>query len=153
MFGIDLKHSQIYDVSIRAQNRLGQSRTSISIKAQTKDVPIEKEQLPQIEHSTIHFSEKTLDYRLNNSSYNSLKVPLCLRIDIYNRSTICERIVTSSGVIKLDENDLNNVLNVSICLDQYDEYCGKAIPVEMSKKIRCFHSYRTSFFFSLFFRT
>ena len=71
---------------------------------------------------------------MNNSSFISLKVPLCIRIEIYNRSNLCERIVTSSGVIKLDENDLNNVLNVSICLDQYEDYCGKSIPVEMSKR-------------------
>jgi hypothetical protein len=90
--------------------------------------------LPEIEHSAIHFAEKTLDYRLNNSSFVSFKVPLCIRIEIYNRSNICERIVTSSGVIKLDEVDLMNVLNVSICLDQYEDYCGKSIPVEMSMR-------------------
>jgi len=131
---------------------LGQSRNSASIIVQTKNVPIEKEglslktsqsssirdhfylDLPQIEYSTIHISDKTLDYRLNNTSFTSLKVPLCIRIDIFNRSNICERIVTSSGIIQLDENDFLNVFNVSICLDQYEDYCGKSIPVEMSKK-------------------
>ncbi len=141
LFRLDLKHSQIYNISIRARNRLGQSRKSISIKTDTKDVPIEKEDLPQIEYSSIHFLEKSLDYRLNNFSFITSKVPLCLRIDIYNHSTLCERIVTSSGVIKLDENDLSNVLNVSICLDQYEDYCGQAIPVEMSKKMRTFSSH------------
>ena len=129
-----MKHSQIYNISIRARNRLGQSRKSISIKVETKDVPIVKDDLPQIEYAAIHFSEKSLDYRLNNFSFLSLKVPLCLRIDIYNHSTFCERIVTSSGMIKLEENDLINVLNVSICLDQYEDYCGQAMPVEMSKR-------------------
>ena len=133
---IDLKHSQVYNISIRARNRLGESRKIISIQAETKNVPIEKDQLPELEHSIIQFSEKTLDYRVNNSTFDSLKVPLCLRMDIYNHSTLCERIVTSSGVIQLDENQLNNIHNVSICLDQYDEYCGKAIPVEMSKRKR-----------------
>jgi hypothetical protein len=84
---------------------------------------------------------------LNNTGFTSLKVPLCIRIDIYNRSNICERIVTSSGIIQLDENDLVNVFNVSICLDQYEDYCGKSIPVEMSRKaMSCF--YRMFFFFS-----
>jgi hypothetical protein len=88
--------------------------------------------LPQIEHSTIHLSERTLNYQLNNSSFLSLKVPLCLRIDISNQSNKCERIVTSSGMIKLDQDDLNHISNVSICLDQYEDYCGKSLPVEMS---------------------
>ena len=43
---IDLKHSQIYNIIIRAQNRLGQSRNSASILIQTKDVPIRKEGCP-----------------------------------------------------------------------------------------------------------
>ncbi len=150
IFLIDLKHSQIYNISIRAQNRLGQSRKILSLKAQTKDVPIEKEELPEIEYSTINLSEKTLDYRLTNSSFISLKVPLCIRIDIYNRSTICKRIVTSSGLIKLDENDLINVVNVSICLDHYEDYCGKIIPVEMSKKNELFSFFFDVFFFSFF---
>jgi hypothetical protein len=42
---IDLKHSTVYNITIRAQNHLGQSRNSISIRAETKDVPIEKEGL------------------------------------------------------------------------------------------------------------
>jgi len=87
---------------------------------------------------------------LTNSSFISLKVPLCIRIDIYNRSTICKRIVTSSGLIKLDENDLINVVNVSICLDHYEDYCGKIIPVEMSKKNKLFSFFFDVFFFSLF---
>ncbi|CAF1385753.1 unnamed protein product [Adineta steineri] len=132
---INLQHSQIYNITIRAQNRLGQSRNTTSISVQTKNVPIEKEELPQIEYSTIHFSDDTLDYRLNNLSFLSLKVPLCIRIDIFNRSNICERIVTSSGIIKLDKNDLLNVHNVSICLDQYEDYCGQVIPVETKREI------------------
>lgn len=130
-----MKHAQVYNISIRSRNRLGQSRKSISIKTETNNVPISKDDLPQIEYSSIHFLDRSLDYRLNNYSFVSSKVPLCLRIDVYNRSTLCERIVTSSGVIKLDENDLNNVVNVSICLDQYEDYCGQAIPVEMSKRM------------------
>ena len=133
-----MKHAQIYNVSIRARNRLGQSRKSLSIKGQTKDVPIAREDLPQIEYSSLHFSDRTLDYRLNNFTFISSKIPLCLRIDISNRSTICERIVTSSGIIQLDDNDLMNVLNVSICLDQYEDFCGQAIPVEKSKRIDVF---------------
>lgn len=135
VIGIDLRHSQIYNVSIRARNRLGQSRKSLSIKGETKDVPIGREDLPQIEHSFVHFSDKSLDYRLKNFTFISSRVPLCLRIDIYNRSTICERIVTSSGIIQLEENDLINALNVSICLDQYEDFCGPAIAVERSKRM------------------
>jgi hypothetical protein len=41
----DLKHSNVYNITIRAQNHLGQSRNSVSIRAETKDVPIEKEGL------------------------------------------------------------------------------------------------------------
>ncbi|CAF0928865.1 unnamed protein product [Rotaria sordida] len=132
---INLKHSQTYNIIIRAQNRLGQSQNSASIQAQTKDVPITKEDLPQIEYSTIYYSEKILDYRLNNSSFISLKVPLCLRINIYNHSSICERIVTSSGVIKLDEQYLLNILNVSMCVDQYEDYCGQTRSVETKREL------------------
>ena len=91
-------------------------------------------ELPEIEHASIHVSERTLDYRLSNTSFLASKVPLCLRMEIYNRTNVCERIVTSSGVLKLDDNDLLNIVNVSICLDQYDDYCGKNIPVEISKR-------------------
>ena len=62
--------------------------------------------LPEIEHAAIHVSERTLDYRLSNTSFLAAKVPLCLRMEIYNRTNVCERIVTSSGVLKLDDNDL-----------------------------------------------
>jgi len=48
-------------------------------------------------------------------------------------------------MIKLNENDLINVHNVSICLDHYEDFCGKTIPVEMSKKIKCLHLNLTSF--------
>ncbi|CAF5230003.1 unnamed protein product, partial [Rotaria magnacalcarata] len=77
------------------------------------------------------FTEKIIDYRLNNSSFNTLKVPLCLRIDIYNHSNLCERIVTSSGRIRLNEQYLLNIVNVSICLDQYEDYCGQTRSVEI----------------------
>jgi hypothetical protein len=103
--------------------------------------------LPQIERSTINFSEKTLNYQLNNFSFLSLKVPLCLRIDISNQTNRCERVVTSSGIIKLDENDLNHIHNVSICLDHYEDYCGKSLPVEMSMKNKIFFLSSNSFFF------
>lgn len=39
----DLKHSQFYNITVRAQNRLGQSQKSPLIQVQTKDVPIEQE--------------------------------------------------------------------------------------------------------------
>ncbi|CAF4501930.1 unnamed protein product [Rotaria sp. Silwood2] len=132
---INLKHSQLYHIIIRAQNQLGQSQNSASIQVQTKDVPIKKEDLPEIESSTTYFREKLLNYRLNNFSFISLKVPLCLRIDIYNHSSICERIVTSSGMINLDEQSLLNILNVSICLDQYEDYCGQTRSVETKREL------------------
>lgn len=68
----------------------------------------------------------------------SLKVPLCIRIDMSNRSSVCERIVTSSGIIKLDKTDLSSVHNVSVCLDQYEDYCSNAVAVEMStRRLTC----------------
>ncbi|UJR23196.1 hypothetical protein I4U23_026215 [Adineta vaga] len=131
----NLQHSQLYNITVRAQNRLGHSRNASSISVQTENVPIERENLPQIEYATIHFSEETLDYRLNNFTFLSLKVPLCIRIDISNQSNLCERIVTSSGIIKLEKSDLLNVQNVSICLDQYEDYCSNSVGVEMKREV------------------
>lgn len=42
-FDVDLQHSQLYNISIRARNRLGESRDASSISVQTKNVPIEQE--------------------------------------------------------------------------------------------------------------
>jgi hypothetical protein len=53
-------------------------------------------------------------------------------MEIYNRTNRCERLVTSSGVIPLEDNDLLNILNVSLCLDQYEDYCGQTMTVEIS---------------------
>ncbi|CAF0846546.1 unnamed protein product [Rotaria sp. Silwood1] len=131
----NLKHSQMYNIIIRARNRLGESLNSALIQVQTIDVPIKKEDLPEIESSTTLFSDKVLNYRLNNSSFISLKFPLCLRIDIYNHSSICERIVTSSGRIQLNEQYLLNILNVSVCLDQYEDYCGQTRSVETKREL------------------
>ena len=89
--------------------------------------------LPVIEHASIHLSAKTIHYRLNNASFATLKVPLCLRIDINNHTNICSRVVTSSGFFSLDENDLRNIQNVSLCLDHYEDYCSKSVPVAFSK--------------------
>ena len=89
--------------------------------------------LPVIEHAAVHLSDKTINYRLNNASFAALKAPLCLRIEMYNQSNLCPRIVTSSGFFKLDENEIQHMRNVSLCLDQYDGYCGKSTPVATSR--------------------
>lgn len=132
---------------------MGESQSTESIFVQTKDVPMKREgliddmflsilidrvysidlDLPELEYSIIDYTDRSLNYRLNNDSFNSLKVPLCLRFHIYNHSNVCEHIVTSSGVIKLAEPDLFNVLNVSICLYQYEDYCGQTRTVEISE--------------------
>jgi hypothetical protein len=39
----DLPHAQTYEITLRAQNRLGQSRNTSSARVQTDDVPIERE--------------------------------------------------------------------------------------------------------------
>ncbi|CAF1643331.1 unnamed protein product [Rotaria magnacalcarata] len=131
----NLRHSHFYNITIRARNHLGQSHSTASINVRTENVPIKREDLPEIEYSTIDFTEKIIDYRLNNSSFNTLKVPLCLRIDIYNHSNLCERIVTSSGRIRLNEQYLLNIVNVSICLDQYEDYCGQTRSVEIKREL------------------
>jgi hypothetical protein len=71
---------------------------------------------------------------LNDSSFTSVKVPLCIRIEISNQTNICQRIVTSSGLIKLDGIHLNNRINVSMCLDQYEDFCGEIFSVDISKQ-------------------
>ncbi|CAF2872012.1 unnamed protein product [Rotaria sp. Silwood2] len=130
----NLQHLEYYNITVRAFNQLGQSSTTAFLRVRTTDVPIKKEDLPIIEHSSLHLSGKTINYRLNESSFTSIKVPLCIRIEIYNRTNVCQRIVTSSGVLKLTENDLNNIMNVSICLDQYENFCGEMLPVEIKRE-------------------
>lgn len=71
-----------------------------------------------------------------------MNVPLCIRVEIYNYTNPCQRIVTSSGILKLDENHLNENMNLSICIDQYENFCGETVQVELSKEI---------FFWFLFF--
>ena len=88
-----------------------------------------------IESSSIHLKDKFLDYHLTNESFFTLKVPLCLRIDIINRTNHCERIVTSSGIIHLDEIDPLHIVNVSICLDEYEDYCSETLPVDLSESL------------------
>ena len=139
-FFLDLRHLEYHNITVRAYNKLGQSSTNEVIRVQTKDIPIKKEDLPIIEHSVLDLSEKLINYRLNDSSFTLIKVPLCIRIDIFNRTNLCQHIVTSSGVLKLDEEDFNNAVNVSICLDQYEDFCGETIPVEISKKNLVFFS-------------
>ncbi len=91
--------------------------------------------LPLIEYSSLHLSEKSLHYRLNNFSFTSIKIPLCIRIEISNETNLCQRIVTSSGIIKLYENNLNHIRNISICLDQYEDFCGESVLIKISKEI------------------
>lgn len=64
-----------------------------------------------------------------------MNVPLCIRVEIYNYTNPCQRIVTSSGILKLDENHLNENMNLSICIDQYENFCGETVQVELSKEI------------------
>ena len=87
--------------------------------------------LPLIQHAAMHVSSKTIEYRLNDSSFSSLAIPLCLRLERHNRTNICQSILTPSGSFKLDSPDLTNVLNVSLCLEQYENYCGKTMPIAM----------------------
>ena len=89
--------------------------------------------LPLIEHASVHPLTKTIHYRLNNASFSTLKVPLCLRIEIHNQTKSCPRIVTSSGFFKFEGHQLKNILNISLCLDQYADYCGQAVRVSTSK--------------------
>ena len=150
---LDLQHNQLYRIGIRAKNRLGESLNETSIELQTSDVPVTREgpstkllplrhahtlslsfvaELPFIESASIHLTEKFLDYRLNNESFLGLKIPLCLHIEIVNQTNRCERIVTSSGVIPLAEIDPLMIVNVSICLNGYEEFCGESLPVDLS---------------------
>jgi hypothetical protein len=126
---------EYYNITVRAYNKIGQSSTYAFLRVQTEDVPIKREELPIIEHSLLHLSEKVINYRLNDSSFLSIKVPLCIRIAIYNRTNTCQHIVTSTGVLKLDDEDFNNIINVSVCLDQYEDFCGETMPVEISKRM------------------
>jgi len=63
-----------------------------------------------------------------------IKVPLCIRIEMLNQTNICQHIVTSSGIIKFNENYLNLIQNISICLDQYEDFCGESIKIKISKE-------------------
>lgn len=89
--------------------------------------------LPIVEHAAVHPSDKTINYRLNNASFAASKAPLCLRLEIHNQTNLCPRIVSPSGFFKLDEYEVQHIRNVSLCLDQYDGYCGKSVPVATSK--------------------
>jgi hypothetical protein len=155
---LELEHVHHYNVSVRAFNRLGQSVTQASLRVRTDDVPIRKEgtlrrslylslcvrleihsllDIPIIEHAAVHLSDKTINYRLNNASFAASKAPLCLRLEIHNQSNLCPRIVTPSGFFKLDDYEVQHIHNVSLCLDQYDGYCGKSVPVATSKHPLC----------------
>ena len=148
---LELEHAHYYNISVRAFNRLGQSVNQTFLRVRTDDVPIRKEgmlsslslwirwgihsllDLPIIEHAAVHPSDKTINYRLNNASFAASKAPLCLRLEIHNQTNLCPRIVTPSGFFKLDEYEVQHIHNVSLCLDQYDGYCGKSVPVATSK--------------------
>ena len=148
---IDLQHLTYYNITVRAYNQLGPSTTNTFLSVQTKDVSVTKEgtfcflkttittvlifllDLSIIEHSLLHSAEKAIHYRLNDSIFALIKVPLCIKIEMYNQTNVCERLVTSSGYLKFDENDLNKIVNLSICLDQYDDFCGESVPVAISK--------------------
>ncbi|CAF0805722.1 unnamed protein product [Adineta steineri] len=130
----NLQHLEYYNITVRAYNKLGQSSTNAFLRVQTKDLPIKREDLSILEHSSIYLFEKTLHYGLNDTSFSTIKIPLCIRIEITNQTYICQRIVTSSGLIKLDEIDLNNILYVSICLNQYEHFCGDSISVDIKRE-------------------
>ena len=145
---VELQHLEHYNITVRAHNQLGQSAKSAFLRVQTKDLPIGKEglfffewpqsilsftELPLLEYSSLHVSERSIHYRINDSVFTSLKVPLCIRIEVSNYTHTCQRLVTSSGMIKLDKVFLNRVVNTSICLDQYENFCGEVFPVRISK--------------------
>ncbi|CAF1149692.1 unnamed protein product [Adineta ricciae] len=123
-----------YNITVRAHNQLGQSAKSAFLRVQTKDLPIGKEELPLLEYSSLHVSERSIHYRINDSVFTSLKVPLCIRIEVSNYTHTCQRLVTSSGMIKLDKAFVNRVVNTSICLDQYENFCGEIFPVQIKRE-------------------
>jgi hypothetical protein len=125
---------EYYNITVRSFNQLGPSATSAFIRVQTKDVPIKKSEFPLIEHSSLSFADNTLHYHLNNSTFLSMKTPLCLRIDISNETILCQRIVTSSGVFDINEKDVKYIRNLSICLDQYEDYCGESVSISKTSK-------------------
>ncbi len=126
---------EYYNITVQAFNQLGQSASSAFIRVQTKDVPIKISELPLIEHSSLSLEDKTLHYHLDNSTFLSTKIPLCLRIDISNETNICQRIVTSSGILDINEKNIKYIRNLSICLDQYEDYCGESVLIKISKSI------------------
>ncbi|UJR25722.1 hypothetical protein I4U23_007074 [Adineta vaga] len=129
-----LRHLEYYNITVRAHNQLGQSSKNAFLRLQTKDLPIGKEEIPLLEYSSLYLSEGSIHYRINDTIFTSVKVPLCIRIEISNQTHTCQRLVTSSGVIKLDKIFLNHMINTSICLDQYESFCGENFLVDIKRE-------------------
>lgn len=127
---------QYYNITVRALNQLGSSATSAFLRVQTNNVPITRSDLPLIESAVLTLGDNNLHYRLDNLTFQSMKVPLCLRIEIVNDTNIiCQRIVTASGSLDFNDKNGKDIRNVSLCLDQYDDYCGESVDIEISKSI------------------
>lgn len=142
-----------YNISIRALNQLGQSENYTSIIVQTKDVPINNQgyfddsvfssekkrtfcdtfsDLSIIDKCYLNLRDRALEYRLDNETFHLIKIPLCIRINLSNETSLCEKIVTSTGIIQLNQSAIDSISNVSICLDEYEEFCGETYPIEIS---------------------
>ncbi|CAF0743366.1 unnamed protein product [Didymodactylos carnosus] len=134
----NLNHSELYTVRVRAQNVLGISREYASVQVSTLQVPIRQEDLPLIEHATLHIGQRTISYYLNdNSTLLANKASLCIKVESQNGTIECKKIISSIGTLQL-EHELDGDpthLTVSICLDNYEIYCGKAYPVEIKRQV------------------
>ncbi|CAF4496236.1 unnamed protein product, partial [Didymodactylos carnosus] len=126
----------LYIVRVRSQNTLGISREYAMIQVTTLQVPIRQEDLPLIEHPMLHIGQRTISYQLNdNLTLVANKALLCIKVEGQNGTIECKKITSASGVLRL-EHELNGDLtrlSVAVCLENYENYCGKAYPVEISR--------------------
>lgn len=132
---LDLRHLQDYNITVRAYNQLGTSANSAYLRVKTKDVPIVRSDLPSIDSAFLTPVDNSLHYRLNNRTYQSMKIPLCIRIEMFNETSVCQRIVTSSGIFEFNAMHWKEIRNLSVCLDQYEDFCGEPVMIEISKGI------------------
>lgn len=133
--GLDLRHLQYYNITVRAFNQLGSSAISAFLRVQTNDVPITQSDLPLIESAVFTPGDHSLHYRLDNITFHSMKIPLCLRMEIFNDTSVCQRIVTASGSFDFSDKDWKDIRNLSVCLDQYEDFCGESVGIEISKSV------------------
>lgn len=130
---VDLRHLQDYNITVRAFNQLGASANSAYLHVKTKDVPIVRSDLPLIESAFVTPVDTSLHYRLDNRTFQSMKIPLCIRIEIFNETSVCQRIVTSSGIFEFNAMNWREIRNLSVCLNEYEEFCGESVLIEISK--------------------